>query len=133
MALIDARKRMDVTGLDIAEQPDSRFILMYNELPFAIDRYEVSDGLLFAYVGANDVPVISFNARRATWLVIQRSVARLATKEELASAAADLQQLQEEMFAKYHPEEYLAYQKQRARTLELPLKGIAERDPGNYL
>lgn len=130
MALIDARKRMDVTGLDISEQPDSKRILMYNDMPFAIDHYDVDNhGTLTARL-ANGEHVVSFNARRATWLVIERGVAKLATKEELASASADLQKLQEEMFAKFHPEEYAAYRKQRQSQLGL---GSGGRDPGNYL
>ena len=136
MALIEARKRMDVTGMDISEQPDSKYILMYNELPFAIDHFDVDkDGTLTATLvtrGDGREHVVSFNARRATWLVIRRSVAKLATKEEIASAQADLQKLQEEMFAKYHPEEYQAYQRQRARTLELPL-GRKDPETGQYL
>ena len=131
MALIEARKRMDVTGMDIGEQPSSPYILLYNDLPFAIDGYEVDNrGTLIAYIG-NDV-IVSFNARRATWLVIRRTVARLASKEDIAAAQADLQKLQEDMFAKYHPEEYQAYQRQRARTLELPL-GRKDPETGQYL
>jgi hypothetical protein len=130
MALIDARKRMDVTGQDIGEQPDSKYILMYNELPFAIDDYAVNpQGTLSAWL-RGQTPVVSFNARRATWLVIKRSVAKLATKEEIASAQADLQKLGEEMFAKFHPDEYKAYLKQRAQQLGL---ATGDRDPGNYL
>lgn len=129
MALIDARKRMDVTGLDISEQPDSPYILMYNEMPFAIDRYVVdAHGTLTALLGAD--PVVIFNARRATWLVIARDRTKLATKEDIASASADLQKLQEEMFARFHPEEFAAYQKQRRAQLGL---GNGGRDPGNYL
>lgn len=128
MALIDARKRMDVTGLDISEQPSSPYILMYNDMPFAIDGYTVDNhGTLTALLG--DQHVVSFNARRATWLVITRTATKLATKEELASASADLQKLQEEMFAKFHPEEYAAYRKQRSSQLGLG----GGRDPGNYL
>lgn len=130
MALIDARKRMDVTGLDISEQPGSKYILMYNDLPFAIDEWTVNgNGTLQAFVGAS--LVVAFNARRASWIVLDRSVAKLATKEELAAAAADLQKLQEEVFAKHHPDEYRAYQQQRTRALGLGNGG--GREPGNYL
>jgi len=131
MALIEARKRMDVTGVDISEQPESDYILLYNELPFAINQYEVdSSGTLTAYHGGRKV--VAFNARRAAWFVIRRDVARLASKEDIAAAQADLQKLSEEMFAKYHPEEYQAYQRQRARTLELPL-GRKDPETGQYL
>lgn len=130
MALIDARKRMDVTGLDISEQPDSAYILMYNEMPFAIDDYAVDGhGTLRAWL-QGQLPVVSFNARRATWLVITRTATKLASKEEIAEASANLQKLQEEMFAKFHPDEYAAYQKQRRQQLGL---GNGGRDPGNYL
>jgi hypothetical protein len=128
MALIEARKRMDVTGVDISEQPGSDWILLYNDLPFAVDRYTVDDGILIAYLGTE--PVVIFNARRATWVMIRRDRTKLASKEDIASAQADLQKLQEEMFAKFHPDEYRAYQKQRAQSLGL---GTQERDPGNYL
>lgn len=129
MTLIDARKRMDVTGLDISEQPSSPYILLYNELPFAIDRYTVDGhGTLVAYLGADLVAI--FNARRAAWLIIARDRTKLASKEEQASAQADLQKLQEEMFARFHPDEYAAYRKQRSQQLGL---GTSARDPGNYL
>lgn len=129
MTLIDARKRMDVTGLDISEQPSSPYILMYNEMPFAIEHYDVDNhGTLTATLGSKHV--VSFNARRATWLVISRTATKLASKEEIAEASANLQKLQEEMFAKFHPEEYAAYRKQRSQQLGL---GAATKDPGLYL
>jgi len=128
MALIDARKRMDVTGLDIGEQPESDYILLYNETPFAINQYEVDEhGTLTGYHAGRKV--VAFNARRATWLVIRRDVAKLATKEEIAAASADLQKLQEEMFARFHPDEYAAYQKARRQQLGLG----SGRDPGQYV
>lgn len=127
MAIIEARKRMAVTGLDISEQPASPYILMYNDLPFAIDHYEVSEGTLYARL--NGVNIVSFNARRSAWIVINRTATKIATKEEIAAAQADLQKLQEEMLAKHHPEEYRAYTEQRRRQLGLG----SGRDPGNYL
>jgi hypothetical protein len=118
MTLIEARKRLDVTGMDIGEQGESPYILLYNEMPFAIDEYQI-DGYGTLRARRGDDVVVAFNARRALWLVINRKVTKLASKEEIAEAAAGLQKLQEEMFAKYHPDEFKAYQQQRARHLGL--------------
>ncbi len=128
MALIEARKRMDVTGLDISEQPDSAYILMYNELPFAIDRYEVDNAGMF-HGQCGGVDIVHFNARRATWIVIRRSAAKLATKEEVASAQADLQKLHEELAERLHPDEFRAFSEQRRRALGLG----SDRVPGQYV
>ncbi len=131
MALIEARKRMDVVGLDISEQPDSPFVLMYHDVPYAIDHFRISTGfILHAYRG--DQVILSFNARKAAWLVVRRSVIKFATKEELLVATAEYQKLQESVMSKLYPEEYRVHVEQKRRSLGLDSFGPG-REPGQYI
>lgn len=130
MALIEARKRLDVTGMDIAEQPGSKFILLYNDLPFAIDDLRVTEaGVALGYRAGGDDPVVAFHVEKAAWILVRRDAAKLATKEEIAEAQADILRLQEETMARLHPDEYRAYLEQRRRALGQPLGQPA----GQYL
>lgn len=134
--LVAAEDRRDVVLLDIGEQSrTTAFVLMYNESGIALDDFRVTGGVFQGFVAGR--LVVSFNARRAPWLLLDRSLVKLASKAEITAAMAALQKLQEDEYAKHHPDEHAAMSEQRRQFLSKFMKGGhghgVMREPGQYL